>query len=382
MKFHRRTAAFTLVELMVAVAIMALVMTALLGTVQGTITARDEAEIEIASVRDGPRILDMVERDLRALHVYNLEKGAVLRGKRQSPGGLRGDRIDFICTNDASRRLGDGADEVESGADVAADLNEVGYALRPSPLSNDFLELWRREDLFVDDEPFDGGTFEKIHDRVTRLEITYLTHLGDKADEETDWDMTEKKKLPGGVRIDLELQASPELVGGYTELAVEEQKLYRYKRVVAFGEEQTLALSVRPYLPVTITGRNDNAGANGGGGGKDGKGGAGDLGTPSTENEMRERGGNSIIDMMQDGGLPGGPTFDIDFNAKDGLQIFPGGDGQLSPSDEARLEEYLSDFSNRFKPSGGTGGGRGGSGGTGGSGGGGGTGGSGKNPNG
>ncbi len=44
---------FTLVELMVAIAIMALVMTALLGTIQGTIQARDEAEIEIASVRDG-----------------------------------------------------------------------------------------------------------------------------------------------------------------------------------------------------------------------------------------------------------------------------------------------------------------------------------------
>jgi hypothetical protein len=371
-----------LVELMVAVAIMALVMTALLGTVQSTISARDEAEIEIASVRDGPRILDMIERDLRALHIYNLEKGAVLRGKRQSPGGLRGDRIDFLCTNDASRRLGDGAETVESGGDVAADINEVGYALRPSPLSNDFLELWRREDVFVDDEPFDGGTFEKIHDRVTRLEITYLTHLGAKADEETDWDMTEKKRLPGGVRIDLELQASPELVGGYTELAAEQQKLYRYKRVIAFGEEQTLALSVRPYLPVTITGRNDNAGANGGGGGgKDGKGGAGDFGTPENPGEMRDRGGSSLVDMMQDGNLPDGPKFDIDFSSRDGLQINLGGNGQLSPSDEAKLEEYLSDFSNRYKPSGGTGGRRGGgSGGAGGGSGGGGTSGSGKNP--
>lgn len=360
-------AGFTLVELMVAVAIMALVMTALLGTVQSTISSRDEAEVEIASVRDGPRILDMIERDLRSLHVYNLEKGAVLRGKRQSPGGLRGDRIDFVCTNDAARRLGDGAEAVEDDGDVASDLNEVGYALRSSPLSNDFLELWRREDLFLDDEPFDGGSFERIHDRVTRLEVTYLTHLGDKGETEDEWDMEEKKKLPGGVRIDLELQASPELVGGFVELAAEEQKLYRYTRVIAFGEEQSLALSVRPYLPVTITGRNDNAGNNGGGagGGKDGKdgtgGGLGDLQDPGNGDKMRDRGGNSLVDLMQDGQLPSAPKFDVDFGARDGLQIDLGGDNQLSPSDEARLEEYLEDFSNRFQP----GGGKGGSGGSG-----------------
>ncbi len=360
---------FTLVELMVAIAIMALVMTALLGTIQGTVQARDEAEIEIASVRDGPRILDMIERDLRSLHVYNLKDGAVLKGERRSPGGLRGDRIDWVCTNDSARRLGDGAEEVESDADVASDLNEVGYWLRTSSLSPDFLELWRREDLYVDEEPFDGGNFEKIHDRVTRFEVTWLDHLGDKAEESSDWDMTEKKRLPGAVRIDLELQASPELVGGFVEYEAEEQKIYRYTRVVAFADDQSLALSVRPYLPVTITSRNDSGAGGGGGKGKgDTKAGMGDS-SADTKEEMRRGGGNSLMDMMEGGGMPGDKSqFDIDLSARDGLDISIGGDGQLSASDEARLDEYLNDYRNRFQT--GAGGGKGGSGGNGGGGGG------------
>jgi len=373
---HCRRSGFTLVELMVAVAIMALVMTALLGTLEGTIRARDEAELEIASVRDGPRILDMIERDLRALHVYNLEKGAVLRGKRMSPAGLRGDRIDFVCTNDSARRLGDGEETVKDDADVASDLNEVGYALRASSLSNDFLELWRREDLFVDEEPFEGGSFEKIHDRVTRFEITYLTHLGDKTDEETDWDMEEKKQLPGGIRIDLELQATPELVGGFVELTARDQDLYSYTRVIAFAEEETLALSVRPYLPTTITARNDNSGPGGGkNGGKNGGpadgspgGGAGGGG------EGLAGGSKSLIDMADNGQLPGDGGMDFTYfgDNSEGMKIDLGGDGQLSPADEAKIEEFLEKYRNDFKPGGGSGGGGGGGSGPGGGGGGGG----------
>lgn len=343
---------FTLIELLVAFAIMALIMTALLGTVHGTLVARDEAEIEVASVRDGPRILDMIERDLRALHVYNLKDGQVLRGERRTPGGLRGDRIDFVCSNDAARRLGDGADEVDEAGEVASDLNEVGYRLRAGALSDDFMELWRREDLYVDEEPFDGGSYEKIHDRVTRFEITYLDHLGDKADEESDWDMAEKKRLPGAVRIDLELQASPELVGGFQELEAEEQKLYRYTRIVAFPDEQNLALSVRPYLPVTITGRNDNAGLRGGkGGGTSALGGAG-TGGDTTELGKPSGGGQSLAEMFENGGIPGGDhntNFHIDFNDRSGLEFNVGAGGELSPQDEARLEEYLSDYQNRFR---------------------------------
>src|SRR5262249_27839324 len=103
----RHAAGFTLIELLVAMAIVALVLMALVAALQGALKADDDSAIEMAAVRDGPRILDMFERDVRSMHLYNIKDGNVLFGKSDHPGGLRGDRIDFICEKDSSRRLAD-----------------------------------------------------------------------------------------------------------------------------------------------------------------------------------------------------------------------------------------------------------------------------------
>jgi type II secretion system protein J len=356
---------FTLIELLVTLAIMALVMTALLGALHGTVRAHDEAQVEISSVRDGPRILDLVEHDLRALHVYNMKDGNVLSGKEEHPGGLRGDRIDFVCSNDSSRRIVDTSHR-EQTEDVAADLNEVGYRLRSSALSSDFVELWRREDLFVDEEPFEGGTYEKIHDRIRRFEITYLDHLGDKPEEKTEWNMAEEKKLPGAIRIDLELQASPELVGGFIDVNNDALRTYTYTRVIAFPDDETVALRVRPYLPTKITGRNDNGGGKGGkkddetklgiGGGQPG--GGGDVSTGD--------GGQTMKDFFEKNGGKGGDSNKIDLNIINNsgntkIDVNIGDDGNLSESDQKKIEDFLNDYRNRYSGRGGLGGGGGGS---------------------
>lgn len=346
-----RRAAFTLIELLVTIAIVALIMTALLGALHGTVLAHDEAAIEMASVRDGPRILDMIERDLHALHLFNVRDGAVLRGQSERPGGLRGDRVDFVCCNDSARRLADPAPGENEFADVASDLNEVGYRLRSSALSGDFIELWRREDLFVDDDPFEGGTYERIHERVRHFQLTYLDHLGDKSEETDEWDMGEKARLPGAIRIDLELQAAPELVGGFVETEEDAARIYRYTRVVAFPSEWNESLTVRPYLPIQIIGRGDDVGADGGGRGGKGPEGSGGLGGGG----MNPAGGSgSLSEMMENGGATrsrseftvfgDGSTPTIDIN--------PGSDGSLSESDQAKVEQYMNEYRDRFGGSG------------------------------
>jgi len=361
----RKRNGFTLVELLITLAILALIMAALLATLQSTVRAHDEAEVEISSVRDGPRILDMIERDLRAIHVYNLKDGNVLRGRSERPGGLRGDRVDFVCCNDSARRVPDPSRNDPEAEDIASDLNEVGYRLRSSALSDDFIELWRREDLFVDDEPFEGGAYEKVHDRVRRFEITYLNHLGEKAEEKTEWDMLEEKRLPGAVRIDLDLQASPELVGGFIEVQENALRVYRYTRVIAFPEDETVALAVRPYLPTKITGRNDNGGANGpGAGGGKGEGGEnstqiGAGGSPDGAGATPDgpAGGGSLKEFMEKGGRGGGRRERFDFTSGEGpvLDVNPGQDGQLSEQDQQKIEDFLNDYRNRYSGRGGSG---------------------------
>jgi type II secretion system protein J len=327
-----RRAGFTLIELLVAMAIVALILTALVATLQGTLKAHDDIAIEMAAVRDGPRILDMFERDVRSMHLFNIKDGNVLLGKSDHPGGLRGDRIDFVCQEDSSRRLADPSVKNDVGAGVASHVNEVGYRLRPSSFSTDFLELWRREDIFVDDQPFDGGTYEKIHDRVAAFQITYLSELGDKAEESDDWDMTQKKQLPAAIRLHIELQASPELVGGFIENKAEERKIYAYDRLIAFRDSDQLGLNVRPYLPTKITTR---SGAGAGGGGKIGSG----AGAPMLDGPTMPKnplGGDRFSNNPFDPKGGGNTKFSV------------GSGGNLSGADQQKIEDFLNSYRNQF----------------------------------
>jgi len=359
----RHAAGFTLIELLVAMAIVALVLTALVATLQGTLKAHDDIAIEMAAVRDGPRILDMFERDVRSMHLYNIKDGNVLFGKSDHPGGLRGDRIDFICEKDSSRRLADPTVKNDLGSGVPSHVNEVGYRLRPSSFSTDFLELWRREDLYVDDQPFDGGTFEKIHDRVAAFQVTYLSELGDKAEEFDDWDMAEKKQLPAAIRLHLELQASPELVGGFVENKAEERKIYAYDRLIAFRDVDQLGLNVRPYLPTKITTRSGGSGAGGagaggvlsgemaGGAGAAAGGAAGAGGQPGAGNTAAGAGAPNLDGPKMPKNPLGGDRFSSNNpfdpkNLKGGMTI--GGNGSLSGADQKTIEDFLDSYRSKF----------------------------------
>ncbi len=360
-----RRAGFTLIELLVAMAIVALVLTALVATLQGTLKAHDDIAIEMAAVRDGPRILDMFERDVRSMHLYNIKDGNVLLGKSDHPGGLRGDRIDFISEKDSSRRLADPSIKNDTGVGVASHVNEVGYRLRTSAFSNDFLELWRREDVYVDDQPFDGGTFEKIHDRVAAFQITYLSELGDKADESDDWDMTEKKQLPAAIRIHLELQASPELVGGFVENKADERKIYAYDRLIAFRDVDQLGLNIRPYLPTKITTRQSGTGGGagpgqGGAAGGAGVAGAGTPGASGAPGAGAIPGGKGHIGAgagapnLAGANMPknplGGDRFSSNnpFDPKNGGSFTVGGGGNLSGADQQKIEDFLNNYRSKF----------------------------------
>ena len=358
-----RRGGFTLIELLVAMAIVALILTALVATLQGTLKAHDDIAIEMAAVRDGPRILDMFERDVRSMHLFNIKDGNVLLGKSDHPGGLRGDRIDFVCQRDSSRRLADPSIKNDLGAGIASRVNEVGYRLRPSAFSTDFLELWRREDVYVDDQPFEGGTFEKIHDRVAAFQVTYLSELGDKAEEFDDWDMTDKKKLPAAIKLHLELQASPELVGGFVENKAEERKIYAYDRLISFRDSDQLALNVRPYLPTKITSRSGGNGAGAGQGGVLGGSMAGGTGAAGADGLMGGAGGK------QPGGAPGagagapnldGPSTPKNplgqdrfsgnnpFDPRNGKNFTVGNGGNLSGADQKTIEDFLDSYRSKF----------------------------------
>ena len=54
----------------------------------------------------------------------------------------------------------------EQEAFLDTTINEVGYRLRPNPALPDVLELWRRHDFHLDDQPLHDGNYTLVHDRV------------------------------------------------------------------------------------------------------------------------------------------------------------------------------------------------------------------------
>jgi hypothetical protein len=102
-----------------------------------------------------------------------------------------------------------------------ADYNEVGYILRPNEERDGLLKLYRREDQFVDDSPFAGGTLELLDDEIKSLKFDYLSRQG--------WSGTwQDEGLPQAVRITLVLRKESGTGSGGEPRACD----YRYGAVV------------------------------------------------------------------------------------------------------------------------------------------------------
>lgn len=338
---------FTLVEVLVTLAIMSLVMLALQYSLQSTMLTHDNVAIEIASVREGPKILDMIERDLRGLHCYNMKQTSILRGKEESHLGARGDRIDFITEVNSATRIKDPESPESARRMVATDINEVGYRLRPNPQMDDFLELYRREDLFVDDEPFEGGRYELVHNRVVRFQVSYVDQLGEEGEEEDEWDLEDRQVLPAAIKIYMELQSSPDLVGGFADSQVLAQRVHTYTRVIPLLPEYGDTLRIRPVIPTEIV-----AGEVGGGGGG-ATGGEGDGAGPGTGPGGP---GGPVPGMLS----PDRPKFEVGNLPDPGVRggrgnigINFGGDTSgadlgLNPSEQEILELFLNEYRDRY----------------------------------
>src|SRR5262249_28743844 len=147
----RRIAAFTLIEVLIALAIMSLVMIALYTTLNVTLKARDQIEIQGRVARLGPQILDLIESDLRRAWLTDIDGDKVFLGESRTIDGEPADSLSFLTNVDSSvtHRVGD--------REVSSDVCETGYRLRRNPDLPDVLELWRRQSFHVDEEPLKDG---------------------------------------------------------------------------------------------------------------------------------------------------------------------------------------------------------------------------------
>ncbi len=198
---HRRQAGFTLIEVLLAIAITATVMVTVGSTFHVLLNARDVVDDLTESTEAGPRILNLIERDLLGLWTYNVHGNAVFRGRNMDVNGRDADRMDFLTTTDAVGFVLDLQDVPRKPT-----LCEVGYWFKPNPRYRDVFEMWRREDPMVDQDLTTQGSFQLVHDRVKSFKVTYFDTLGYEAEEKLEWDSSIEDKLPQRIKIEFTIE--------------------------------------------------------------------------------------------------------------------------------------------------------------------------------
>ncbi|MBL8728833.1 MAG: prepilin-type N-terminal cleavage/methylation domain-containing protein [Planctomycetes bacterium] len=198
---NARTAGFTLIEVLLAIAITATVMVTVGTTFHVMLNARDVVDDMTESTEAGPRILNLIERDLRGIWTYNVKNNAVFRGRDMDVGGRDADRMDFLTTTDAVGFVLDAHNQPRKPT-----LCEVGYWFKPNPRYRDVFEMWRREDPMVDGDLITQGSFQLVHDRVKSFKVTYYETLGHEAEELLEWDSSFHDNVPARIKIEFTIE--------------------------------------------------------------------------------------------------------------------------------------------------------------------------------
>ncbi|MBW2059937.1 MAG: prepilin-type N-terminal cleavage/methylation domain-containing protein [Deltaproteobacteria bacterium] len=187
----RRTG-LTLLDLLVAMAILAVILTSIYW-----VFANHQRSVEAASEsRDaygqGRIILDRMVRDLA---------GAWLPAGNRLKTGFsyifdgQKDRLNLITTARLSPDIAPGLDLVEVGYRTVE--NEDGEELT----------LLRRQDRTPDGEALEGGTEIFLTRSLRHFEISYINRLGE---ELSTWQAKDAGGLPRAVRINLTLSVAPD----------------------------------------------------------------------------------------------------------------------------------------------------------------------------
>ena len=258
---------FTLIEVMVTLLVMGMIMTSMVMILDSARKSRDTIYNIQETQMAGPAIMDLIERDLRGLIVYNRDPSSALRVVDRVLLGRDADSLDFVTTTDSL------VPSLVRDRFVRADMNEVGYRCRENPENSDFLELYRREDLGIDEEPLSGGQYTFLHDRVRRFDVRVYVEDGPDAEPLDEWgpdSRDDEQGLPARLEIELEIELAPRVAGEQLLIASLDRRRVIFKRIIRIPELLRTGLEVRP-APAVPSPEQQQA-SDGGGGGQDGAG--------------------------------------------------------------------------------------------------------------
>lgn len=270
-----RSRGFTLLEVMVTLAIMGGIMATIYGVLFGTLSGKRRTELVAQGARVGPLLLDQIEHDIRKMFAYNLDPTKLFIGKKYSIGGRSADKIHLVAYTPSTLHVEEDRDKL-----VFSSINEIGYVLTPNPENEDFMILWRREDFGVDEEPLEDGYGVPLYRLILGMKIRYFDQRGKDAKEIDKWDPEENPGLPAAMEIMIDYEVEPRDRSSTFSAEELSHRQFHCKRFITFSENEVAAFAVRAAVPKQSASEEEQAGKgkNGKGDGADGSGGVGSKG--------------------------------------------------------------------------------------------------------
>lgn len=201
------TAAFTLVEVMISSALMALILTSAYLCLGAGFSAQKMVEPRAEIIQNARVALGLVAADLRA--ACPLSKTDDFIGMTRTVGDMEADNLDFGTHNYTPRHAREG------------DFCQESLYLDKDPATDSF-SLWRRRNPTLGLNALAGGAKEEIAQGVVGFKVEYF----DGTDWYTTWGNSDDKKnqaqpppaarqrgsetgLPNAVRITLLMDSNP-----------------------------------------------------------------------------------------------------------------------------------------------------------------------------
>ena len=178
---HRLTCkGFTLIEILIAVAIVSLILTIIYASYASSIDTMNYTREKMEALSMTRLILSRMSDELTSSFFSKDSEDVMFSGQEG--------KIDFISSS--HERIFKDSKEY--------DLSEIGY-FTEAPEEGESLCLWRREDRTPDDDVLEGGEKEKLMEGLEGTEFKYY----DGEEWRLEWDSEEESGLPQAVRVTL-----------------------------------------------------------------------------------------------------------------------------------------------------------------------------------
>jgi len=224
---NARALGMTMVEVMVAIAVLAMIAVLIHGVIQSLSRGKKGEEQRADRAHEGREALQRIVRDLSAaylsLHIPSVQ--ALVTGKTAFVGrtSIPFDRVDFT----AFAHMRTDRDSHES------DQAEVGYFVVRNPDFPDKMDLVRREQTPIDIDPLKGGIVNVVAEDVDQLNLRYLDPQ--TAQWIDTWDSMQVTGQPNRLPLEVKITLVLKGVGGGPPYAYTTKVFIPIQQPLSFG---------------------------------------------------------------------------------------------------------------------------------------------------